>query len=296
MTRKNIFEILEEKYDINLELYRISQLFSSFLINYKFVIGFREVKNENYTIEYLVSKIFYDWKSRGSCISCRDMREHLNIDEIEIKKIKDFNEILLCLEYYINIQNLFLNKVIPDLSNEYRIDSNFQLLQENINILLDHINYKKVIFEKEEKVILVPKDPAATAVAEISSDDVAFAIMKYHHASLKGNLNEKKRLLLSIAHEYEPLLEKPVDGFTKYFDDANNMLNNAHIRHNNKSGRDRKEMIANMSDEELEHWYDELYQLLLFCVLAQDNKERKEKIHAFLAEINAKPDKKQGTA
>lgn len=70
------------------------------------------------------------------------------------------------------------------------------------------------------------------------------------------------------------------------------MLNNAHIRHNNKEGSDRKELIANMSDEELEHWYDELYQLLLFCVLAKDNKERKEKIHAFLAEINAKPDKK----
>lgn len=291
MTRKNIFEILEEQYDINLELYRISQLFSSFLINYKFVIGFREVKNENYTIEDLVSKIFYDWKSRGSCISCCDMREHLNIYEIERKKIKDFDEILLCLEYYINIQNLFLNKVIPDLSNEYRIDSGFQLLQENINILLDHINYKKVIFEKEEKVTLVPKDPAAIAVAEISSDDVAFAIMKYHHASLKGNLNEKKRLLLSIAHEYEPLLEKPVDGFIKYFDDANNMLNNAHIRHNNKSGRDRKELIANMSDEELEHWYDELYQLLLFCVLAKDNKKRKDKIHDFLNSINSKPDK-----
>ena len=141
------------------------------------------------------------------------------------------------------------------------------------------------------KVILVPKDPAATAVAEIASKDVAFAILKYHHASLKGKIDEKRKLLLSIANEYEPLLNKQIDGFKEYFDKATNMLNNMNIRHNNKSGKNKKELIAQMSDEELESWYDELYQLLLFCILIKDNKERKDKIDDLLKRINTKPKK-----
>lgn len=291
MARKNIFEILEEKYDIAFELSRISHLFSSSLINYKYEIGFRQIKNENYTIEDMVSKIFYDWKSRGTCINCEDMKEYIGINEIESKKTKDLDEVLLCLEYYINIRYLFLNKMFPNLAKGYRVSSNFQLLNDNINILLDHINYEKVIFKEEEKVILVPKDPAATAVAEISSKDVAFAILKYHHASLKGQVEEKRKLLRSIANEYEPLLNKPIDGFKEYFDKATNMLNNMNIRHNNKSGKNKKELVAQMSDEELESWYDELYQLLLFCVLVKDNRDRKDKVDELLKRINTQPKK-----
>ena len=112
--------------------------------------------------------------------------------------------------------------------------------------------------------------------------------MMYHHASLKGKIEEKRKLLLSIAQEYETLLAKGIEGFSSYFDNARNMLNNTHLRHNNKSGKDKKELIAQMSNEELETWYDELYQLLLFCVLIKDNKDRKDKIAEFLKGLQEK--------
>lgn len=68
------------------------------------------------------------------------------------------------------------------------------------------------------------------------------------------------------------------------------MLNNMNIRHNNKSGNNKKELVAQMDDEELENWYDELYQLLLFCILIKDNKDRKGRIDELLKRINSKPD------
>ena len=265
MTRKNIFEILEEKYDIKEEFIKIFNLFNNMTFLQTHPITFQQ---DVYTIEKLADDIFVQWKQRGSCLNCEEIKRKINLS----KDFDNFENIINHLEYYLNIIHLIEHKQLP-----LRRCSEYWLLTENINILIEHLHYKKIVFDDEEKVILVPKDPAAIAVAEISSDDVAFAIMKYHHASLKGNLNEKRRLLVSIANEYEPLLEKPIDGFYEYIKDAKNMLNNAHIRHNNKEGSDRKELIANMSDEELEHWYDELYQLLLFCVLAKDNKERKEK-------------------
>ena len=285
MTRKNIFELLDEKYDIKSEMIKISDLFNGIEFLHVNPLNFHQ---EVYTIERLADNIIACWKARGSCLNCAELKEKINLKQ----NFDDKENVLTTLEYYVNILFLIEQKVLPDRAFPLFGLPEYYMLSENIKLLLEHLNHQKIIIAEEEKVLLIPQDPAATAVAEITSnDDVAFAIMKYHHVSLKGNLNEKKRLLISIAHEYEPLLEKPVDGFIKYFDDANNMLNNAHIRHNNKSGRDRKELIANMSDEDLEKWYDELYQLLLFCVLVKDNKERKEKIHDFLNRINSKPDK-----
>ena len=66
------------------------------------------------------------------------------------------------------------------------------------------------------------------------------------------------------------------------------MLNNLDIRHNNRDGKNKKELVLNLTDLELENWYDELYQLLLFCVLIKDNKERKDKMAEFLKGLKEK--------
>ena len=282
MTRKNIFEKLKDHYNPQEEFSVILHLFKeNTLRRFSYLADIKDL-----TIEQAIDNdVLFLWKQRGCCLNTHDIKKRLCILDCNTSILENM---ILCLEYMSNMIYLANMKLLQP---TYTKTKEFVILEENLNILLEHPHYKKIVFDDEEKVILVPKDPAAIAVAEISSDDVAFAIMKYHHASLKGNLNEKRRLLVSIANEYEPLLEKPIDGFYEYIRDAKNMLNNAHIRHNNKEGSDRKELIANMSDEELEHWYDELYQLLLFCVLAKDNKERKEKIHDFLNSINSKPDK-----
>jgi hypothetical protein len=114
------------------------------------------------------------------------------------------------------------------------------------------------------------------------------AILMYHHASLKGQLEEKRDILRRIAKEYEPLLNKEIEGFHDYFYKANNMLNNLDIRHNNTKGKHKNVLATSLSNEELENWYDELYQLLLFCVLIKDNKERKDKMTEFLKGLKEK--------
>lgn len=284
MTRKNIFEILEEKYDIEEEIRKISNLFNNMKFMKTNPLNFQ---SELYTIEKLVDDVFSHWKQRGSCLNCAEMKDKLHL----MQNFSDFDNIINALEYYSNILYIVEYKIDKLVSLPLRGCEEYKMLLENIDILIDQLHYKKQTFEEEDKVILVPKDPAATAVAEISSKDVAFAILKYHHASLKGQIEEKRKLLLSIANEYEPLLNKPIAGFKEYFDKATNMLNNMNIRHNNKSGKNKKELVAQMGDDELESWYDELYQLLLFCVLIEDNKERKDKVDDLLKRINVKPDK-----
>ncbi|MBO4956525.1 MAG: hypothetical protein J6C50_01685 [Rickettsiales bacterium] len=285
MVRKNIFEILESKYDIEKEFNAINKLFSEPSI----VAYMNYDQGQLVPLELAVNSMcFYSWKQRCGCISLADMREKLEIDK---RDYSNKNDMIICLEYFCNIIHLANTKLYYNnflIANSYQKTKEFVMLEKNIELLLEHINYKKVVFNELEKVILVPKNPAATAVAEISSEATSMAILMYNHASLKGQLAEKKDLLRRIAQEYEPLLDKPIDGYTEYFKTSNNMLNNLDIRHNNKAGKKKNALATSLNNEELETWYDELYQLLLFCVLIKDNKDRKDKIAEFLKGLQEK--------
>lgn len=272
MARKNIFELLSEKYNIVKEMNKIAELFLSIEITATNPLNFQ---SGIYSIEQIFEwNCFPKWKQRGPYLSCAEMKADLNIPNSFSNNMDD---IIKGLEYYINILRLVTVNFSHNLNISY--PSAYPMLLKNIDILLEHLNYEEQVFAQDEKVILVPKNPAATAVAEITDKEhIAFAILKYNHNSLKGNIAEKKSLLLSIANEYEPLLKNPINGFSDYFDKANCLLNNLNLRHNNLEGRDKREIVCEMPAEELEKWYDELYQLLLFCVLIKDNIKRKKEI------------------
>lgn len=54
------------------------------------------------------------------------------------------------------------------------------------------------------------------------------------------------------------------------------MLNNLNLRHNNCAERDKnyKKAVASMTPMDLEHWYDELYQMILLANLELENSKR----------------------
>lgn len=285
MAHKDIFEILEEKYDIQAEFSVVMELFCS-----PCIVAYRQLgQGQLVPLEQAIdNSCFYSWKQRHGCINLADMKKKLGF---EYRKSSNKDDLILCLEYFCNIINLANTKLYYNsfqIMGGHQKTSQFIILEENIDLLLNHLNYEKRIFAKEEKVILTPKNPAETAVAEISSEDTAISILMYHHASLKGQLEEKRDILRRIAKEYEPLLDKGIDGFSDYFDKATNMLNNLDIRHNNKAGKNKNTLAISLSDEELENWYDELYQLLLFCVMIKDNKKRKDKMAEFLKGLKEK--------
>ena len=282
MSRQNIFEILDSAYDITREFGKIQDLFSNVVINCTNPLNYRQ---SSYSIEnYVDTFLLHIWKQRKSFLSVEEMKNCIfatitfeDIDKIETK--------LKILEYFMNLIYLIESKgCTNDPINQF--GKNFLFLKENINILLENLNYEQLVIKDEERVLLVLKDPAATAVAEISTEKTALAILKYNHASMKGDLEGKRNLLNSIYLEYETVLENPIENYKDFSKKATQLYNNLHIRHDNKTKENNKNLVIDVSDEELEKWYDELYQMILLATLLLDNADRTNKIKELKSKIN----------
>lgn len=73
MARKNIFEILAEKVDIQQQLEKIEKLLSE-----------NSIYNDSLE-EVIDTYCIRDWKFRGRCTNCDDIRERLSITYYDIK-------------------------------------------------------------------------------------------------------------------------------------------------------------------------------------------------------------------
>lgn len=278
MTRQNMFEILKNRFNVVKETNKIIRMLS--------YDDFFKSHYEYMTAEGIVNKyLLRTWKQRGCYLSCKEIKEDLGINDLITKETSN-DMLIITLQYYANILSL-VTRNLDYIFKNTNLDPTdlFLISRENFRILLEYLNYEEKYIEEEQTILLVPKNPAATAVAEISSEDTALAILKYNHTSLKGCLEEKRKLLYQISLEYEPLLKMPIEGYKDFYDKTNGLLNTLHIRHNNTVKENNKNNVIDISDEELEKWYDELYQLLLFCVLIKDNLDRKKEVDEFLKSI-----------
>ena len=82
MAHKNIFELLESKYNINKEFEKISALFEDKCIQYSQNMGFGQCRISYYSLEDMIDDIFPTWEARGTCICCKNMRQELGINDI----------------------------------------------------------------------------------------------------------------------------------------------------------------------------------------------------------------------
>ena len=144
---------------------------------------------------------------------------------------------------------------------------------------LEKYNHKSYI--DDERILIIEDKPEVTAVAEIIEQDLAIDIIRYNHRSMQGEIELKKKILISLGSELEPK-RKELQVLNKQLsEDIFFMLNNMNLRHNNRSKKDMgkyKEYVAKMTKARLEKWYDELYQMMLLAFLLLDNVDRTENV------------------
>ena len=191
------------------------------------------------------------------------------------------------LEYTKNLIYLCKNCFYVDVIGEI-LNQEWMFLEENVDFIIGYLNYEAKEFADEEIVLLVEKNPATTAVSEIVKNEVAFSVIEYNHFLLKNNIKRKKQILLSLAAEFETLRSDMKNSNKQLCSDIGYLLNKMNIRHNNIDGENAIEHVKNMNADELEEWYDEIYQMLLLAILEHENIERSKRVKRLKENIDGR--------
>ena len=270
--RKSIFDIASASINISNEVDRIVSMSveekSTYYPPYNLTL-----------FEFVDQRCFRDWSYRGHFVNVKDFLEAVNYNEI-IKSAKngDTEAFMILIELTYNLWSLAYYDII-DKDSLSKWNNNFFHLRDVMLDNLEKYNHKAYI--DDERILIIEDKPEITAVAEIIKQDLAIDIIRYNHRSMQGEIELKKKILISLGSELEPK-RKELQVLNKQLsEDIFFMLNNMNLRHNNRSKKDMgkyKEYVAKMTKARLEKWYDELYQMMLLAFLLLDNVDGTENV------------------
>ncbi len=272
MTRKSIFEMLNENDTINDDANRLIRLFESEPV-------IRVSYSEYTLLKYVRYYCFDHWKARKHCLDTEDFLKTIRYSHIKALS-HNIEFFLILIEIIFNFWKLADNVLKNDKDAKYY--ANFNLLFDIMADCLAKYNHKAVYDETTEQMLVVEDKPELTAVAEITEPELAISMIRYNHYSLKGDLQQKKAILLSIGADLESKRKNLHNINSTLEDHIFFMYNNLNLRHNNL---DKIEAIEKSSKFTLEEWYDELYQMTLLAYLEIDQQERNQRVRELKLEL-----------
>ena len=226
-------------------------------------------KYNGFNLRTWCSAFFKQLPLHGRCISLDDFDSSNNIHFEKTPKDFDINYLIDFCEYSYNIANYEIPKIFGCSTKNYL---------EQVEKVIEAVGYMAI--QKDEVTDFVPKNQVVISVAEIVDPSLSHKVIEYNHHSMKGDLERKRAVLLVFADKLEAMRPKLQENKSAVESDLFYLFNNINIRHNNldKNGKNYKEFVANMSDNELENWYDETYQMCLLAFLELEHLERKSRI------------------
>lgn len=284
MSRMNIFDLLKENNSIEKDAKRLLALFNVYsyaslpmsvpLTLYQFVDEF----------------CFNDWAGKGRCLDIRDFLETLGIGDINYFYPTDIDSLTKLIEIIYNFWFLATNYL--DHSDELfkRYDTE-ETLKKQMDECLSEYNFKVFYIQDEEKCIIIEDVPQITAAAEVVDGETAIEIIRYHHRQLAGDVPKKRSILKTLGAYLEGRKTDIQKIDNNLYNTITGALNNLNIRHNNVNPNNKgtyKKAVAEMLPEELESYYDEIYQLILFAILEMDNVSRLQDMKALIQRVNEK--------
>lgn len=283
MARKTIFELYQMNNDMERDFSRISLLAKSDKCVFK-----HSNLNNGYSIWDIFERGFREWKQRGRCISLSDYLNTIDFKSIEAGAPLFTDFFISYIELVYNVW-FFADKEVQKHKTIIRWGYDGKELQRLMDEVLSEMN-QKAYYDPETEQCLIGEDSAqVTAAVEATEPETASQILHYNHRQLAGNITAKRVILKNLADYLEGRKDELKSVNMQLFTDINSAVNNLSIRHNNLDPRNPnryKEKLARMSQEELERWYDDVYQMVLLAILEMDNVERRDRVRTMIQEIN----------
>ncbi len=254
--RKNIFEILKNQ-EINVanEVLKIEKLFRT--------------EGDYLSLKEITDDYFCQWAYRETHINIEGLLQTFNIPAYDIcKRHKDFSpyeklnafDMFNYFEIICNLLLLIENKASYEIAQQ-ELGYFKSIIFENIIKVLEKYGYK--FEQQQDRIYIIKISEEATAIAE-NYEDIAEDVIEYKRFSLNGNLKRKRELLYNLSNKFEeirPNLNQNCQ--SDLVKDIATILNGLNIRHNNKND----EYVSNLSDDELEMWYDRAYDTMLLAFM-----------------------------
>ena len=165
---------------------------------------------------------------------------------------------------------------------------NIPFILEQIRLVIEAIGYTSA--SDDGKTIFVEKSPVAIAVSEsdLIPAELSYKVLEYDHYALKGDIEKKKHIILQLAQILEAKSKELQKISSSLKDDLFFLFNNLNLRHNNVDPSNKgkyKRIVSELDKGQLEHWYDETYQMCLLAFMELEQAERKKAFDEFKKQI-----------
>lgn len=267
MTRKNIFQLVNENYNIQDEIRRINDLlfeqqyFSNRFFSYS-LVGLLD----NY--------LFSDWKYRDTCLTVEEFLDrvdaYIGLEENSVISEKTIINNIEAIENFIklyidNSNNLGKNHLIS-CSNDFKTI---------FCSLLDTLEKRMGLVKKEVKdvILIYPENaPLERLINILEDENIQWELIRYTRD--KMSLSEKKKSLAYLATNlYIENRNETDEQIRILLKKATNILNNLQIRHNNQNDKCINSILDIITEEESINLCDYTFDLMLTIVLLREQKK-----------------------
>lgn len=260
--KNNVFEILNDKINYNSEYKKLQNL----LLTAQYIPDPYYGSYSSFQLAETFNDNITKFKHRGTYLSIKEM---INKIENSFSSNVVLKTLYLC-ELILNVID-FTDSIVK---NHPRSEQMLQLI-DNVNIILDKSGYIAKYNEKENRIMIVCKNADTFETINSTSDkDIQYLLLQYVDLRITNDVITKKDILTNFGQYLEPKRDDLSELNKDLADTIFFGLNNFHLRHNNKEGKDKKEYIINMEKEDLIKWYDRLYSLILIAIRLLEMKNK----------------------
>ena len=265
------------KIDIRKEYDKLYELYTEEFIS--------DFQGREYSFEMIFVEHFTEYHFADTCLSLDEFNDVCGYNFEENPPHFDIDYLIRFCEYFYNLL-IWLPHKFYEFYTFHIYEWSFVI--QHISKVIENLGYMQS--QEDGFTIFVEKDAVVTTVSSVVPEEISYRILSYNHHSYKGNIDGKRETLVKLAFFLEPK-ESALAGIDGQFkSDLFYLLNTLGLRHNNldPEGKQYKAFVANMTKEELEHWYDETYQMCLLAFLRIEHIKRKKAINELKKKVEAK--------
>lgn len=207
----------------------------------------QELVFERYGLYSLMDRSFRDVWFAGTAISLDDFNERYGFDFEGLAVDMSVDDLLEFCEYVYNFAGALYNQ-----------DQDVcAAAMSHVNKLVDKLGHVALV--DDGLTVFVPKNANVMAAAEVAPGEIVIDLMRYDYRKYDGDLAEKRVILLRLIDQLEPKRKRIGELSKKTEGDIFFIANNLNLRHNNVDPQDVRKFkpaVQEMSDAELERWYD----------------------------------------